>query len=134
MKQVKFFLLISIALAFIQPLSGQIENTELKVQIIEYLIKTDTYLIEASNVDYDNMCRIEFHNKAIKSYKKFDNAYAMLKPNLNNEIIEKFKGLINVYGQVAKDGSFQYLSDGATITALLISSARIEEILKLFVK
>ena len=126
MKQISIFLLITIFLAFVQTASGKTDNSELKATIIKSLVKIDTYLTECSNTAYDNMCRIEFHNKAINSYKEFEKAYTPLKPNLSVEINDQLAGVINVYSQLVKNESFQYLSDVSTITALIMCSARIE--------
>jgi len=134
MKQISILLLVVIFSIFGQNANAQTDNSELKLTIIKSLVKTDVYLTEASNSVYDNLCRIEFHKKAINSYKEFEKAYAKLKPNLSTDVNESLSGTINVYSQVAKGESFKYLSDASTITALLICSASNDKVIKLLLK
>jgi len=134
MKQISILLMVVIFSVFGQNASAQSDNTESTVTIIKSLVKTDIYLTEASNSVYDNMCRIEFHKKAINSYKDFEKAYAKLKPNLSADVIENLSGTINVYSQLAKDENFKYLSDASTITALLICSASNDKVITLLLK
>ncbi|MCD4704961.1 hypothetical protein K8R66_02690 [bacterium] len=134
MKQTSIFLLVSIFSVFTQIANGQADYSELKVTIIKSLVQTDTYFTESSNVAYENICRIEFHNKAIQSYKEFETAYAQIKPNLSPEINEELVRVIKFYNQLAKKESFQYLSDGGTIIGLTIVSLRIEIIIGLMIK
>lgn len=134
MKQISILLLVAIFSIYGQNASAQTDNSELKLTIIKSLVKTDVYLTEASNSVYDNMCRIEFHKKAINSYKEFETAYAKLKPNLSADINENLSGIINVYSQLAKSENFKYLSDASTITALLICSAKNDKVIKALTK
>lgn len=134
MKQRSVFLLIAYFLIIPQIVSSQTTDAELKVIFVKSLIKTDIYLSEASNTAYDNMCRIEYHKKAIRSYKEFDRAYIKLKSNLAVELNDKLSGIINVYSQIAKDETFRHLSDASTITALSICSIKLDEVLKILMK
>ena len=131
MKQVKIFLLLIGFTIFTNNLFAQTENSENKATFISSLIKIDTYLTESSNIQYDNNCRIMFHEKAIDTYSDFEIAYEKIKPELSTEVKEQLIGVLNVYGQFAVKENFRYLSDGSAKTALAICSNSIKKITEL---
>lgn len=134
MKQISIFLMVTILSVSTHTVNGQTANSESKSIIVKNLVKSDVYLTEASNSAYDNMCRLEFHKKAIESYLTFSNSYDNQKANLSTEINDKLEGIINVYSQLTNEENFKYLSDASTITALLICSANIDKVIELILE
>jgi len=134
MKSKLIFSLIIFIITQVSVFSQTNSEKENKRNFLINLIDTKTSLKYSSNTNNADNCRMNSLYDAENSYKKVVKLYNTLKPSLSVTIQEKFDLINNIYGQVAKTTSFQYLIDPSTITALAICEANIEIIVEELIK
>lgn len=131
MKHFNIFLTVAIFLTFVQVAKAQADKAELKATIMKTLVQTDTYLTDNNITAYSYSCREKFHKNAMRTYKKFEEAYGQLKPYLSSELNEQIADVNNIYNLLAKEGSFfQNKPDPTIIINLAICSVKVEKIIK----